>query len=50
VGKFKEIKKLWEFAKRNLTTEEIKSKLILVTDDEGRTGWFFAAEWASRET
>jgi len=37
------IKKLRVCAKKNLTTEEIKNKLLLSIDDLGRTAWHLAA-------
>jgi hypothetical protein len=39
------LEKLWEWAKENLTTDEINNKLLLATDDNGRTVWHVAAEW-----
>jgi ankyrin repeat protein len=36
---------LWDWAKRNLTTEEIKSNLLLATDSNGETAWHVAASY-----
>ena len=41
--------KLWEWAKENVTTEEINNKLILATDHNGMTVWHVAAEWDKPE-
>jgi hypothetical protein len=35
--------KEWGLAEEKLTTEEIKSKLLLATDNEGMTAWHWAA-------
>ena len=43
------LQKLWECAKENLTTEEIKNKLLLITDEEGMTPWHIAAEEGNSE-
>ena len=32
-------------AKERLTTEEIKSEMLLRTDDEGRKAWYIGAYW-----
>jgi hypothetical protein len=37
------MQKLWEWAKENLTTEEIKNNLLLATDSDGKTAWDVAA-------
>jgi hypothetical protein len=34
----------WDLAKYNLTTEEIKNKLLLATNSGGNTAWQFAAQ------
>jgi len=34
-GYIETLQKLWECVKENLTTEEIKNNLLLVTDNEG---------------
>jgi len=44
LGNLKVIEKLWEWAEEKLTTEEIKNKLLLGTDKEGRTGLHIAAQ------
>jgi len=36
-GNSEYLKKLWEWAKENLTLEEIRNKLLLGTDQYGRT-------------
>ena len=47
---FRSIIKLWEWAKENLTIEEINKKLSFGTDNEGRTVWQLAAERGQLET
>jgi len=42
-GNIELFQKLSECAKENLTTEEINNKLLLATDNEGRTVWQLAA-------
>jgi len=37
------LEKLWEWAKENLTTENINNKLLLATDHNGMTVWHLAA-------
>jgi sucrose-6-phosphate hydrolase SacC (GH32 family) len=37
------LQKIWDLAKDNLTTEEIKYKLLLATNSEGNTAWHIAA-------
>jgi len=51
---------IWEWAKKILTTEEIRNELLLRTDNKGRNAWHLAAnggkldvmqkiwEWAKR--
>jgi len=34
--------KVWEWAEEKLATEDINSKLLLATDNEGMTGWHWA--------
>ena len=43
------LQKLWEWAKENLTTEEINNKLLLMTDEEGKTAWHIAAKRGNSE-
>ena len=43
------LQKLWEWAKENLTREEINNNLLLDTDKDGRTTWHRAAEWGNSE-
>ena len=43
VGQFKSIQKLWEWAKENLTIEEINDKFLLGTENAGKTVWHLAA-------
>ena len=50
VGKFRGIKKLRKFARKNLTTEEINTKLLLAADNEGWTAWYFASGRGNIET
>ena len=49
-GQFRNIKKLWELAKENVTFEEINNKLLLGTDNEGRTVWHLAATRGQLQT
>ena len=42
-------KKLWEWAKENLTPEEINNILLLSTDKKGMTAWRIAAEEGNSE-
>jgi hypothetical protein len=42
-GNFKELHKIWEWTEKKLT-EEINNKLLLGTDNLGKTGWQLAAE------
>jgi len=48
-GNSEVIQKLWEWAKENLTTEEINNKLLLMTDEEGKTAWHIAAKRGNSE-
>ena len=43
------LQKIWDWAKENLTKEEINNKLLLVTDEEGRTAWHIAPERGNSE-
>ena len=43
------LQKLWEWAKENLTPEEINNELLLCTDKEGTTAWHIAAERSNSE-
>ena len=43
LGSLKVLKKLWEWIKEKLTSEEIKNKL-LATENEGRTAWHLTAQ------
>jgi hypothetical protein len=38
------LQKIWNFAKENLKTQEIKNNLLLATDFKGNTAWHLAAE------
>ena len=42
-GKLEMLQRVWEWANEKLTTEEINNKLLLGTDNEGRTVWHLAA-------
>jgi hypothetical protein len=42
-GKSGKLQILWEWANKNLTTEEINIKILLGTDNEGRTTCHVAA-------
>jgi hypothetical protein len=35
---------MWDFAKDNLKTEEIKNNFLLTTNCEGNTAWHLTAE------
>jgi ankyrin repeat protein len=43
-GNLQVLEKLWEWAKENLTKEEISNHLLLATDNTGKTAWHMAAE------
>jgi endo-1,4-beta-D-glucanase Y len=45
MGKLDILQKIWEWAKEILTKEEINNKLLLATDNKGRTAWHVAASW-----
>jgi len=47
-GKPEILQKLWEWAKEELTTEEI-NKLLLATDKKGSTVWHVAAKKGTPE-
>jgi ankyrin repeat protein len=38
-GNLDVLHKLWKWAKENLTKENFKNKMLLVTDNEGWTAW-----------
>ena len=38
------LQKIWEWAKENLTTEELNNKLFFATNHEKMTAWHMAAE------
>jgi hypothetical protein len=44
-GELDVLEKIWEFANENLTTEEMKNKLLLATDFDGNTAWHMADCW-----
>jgi ankyrin repeat protein len=44
-GKLDVMQVLWESAKENLTTEEIKNNLLLATDSHGQTACHVAAHY-----
>jgi len=46
---FRDFTKIWVRAKEKLTTEEIKNKFLLVTDNDGRTAWHIAAAGENSE-
>jgi len=46
---FRDFTKIWVRAKEKLTTEEIKNKFLLVTDNDGRPAWHFAAAGENSE-
>jgi hypothetical protein len=48
-GRLEILLKVWEWAKEKLTTEEINNKLLLATDNVGRTFFHTAAEWGQLE-
>jgi hypothetical protein len=48
-GKLETLLKVWEWAKETLTKEEINNKLLLATDDKGRTVWHVAVERGNLE-
>jgi hypothetical protein len=44
VDNLRVLQKLWKCANENLTREEISNKLLLATDDKGRTVWQVAVK------
>jgi hypothetical protein len=44
-GELDLMQKLWEWAKENLTKEEIKNNLLLHTDSDGKTAWHVVARY-----
>jgi len=48
-GKLEELQKVREWAEEKLTTEEIKNKLLLHTDNEGRTALHIYAQMGNLE-
>jgi len=42
-GKIDILPQVWEWAEEKLTTEDNSNKLLLATDNEGRTAWHRAA-------
>ena len=49
-GHLETLKKLWELAQENLTTEEINNKLLFGADNVGCTVWHLAAMEGHLET
>ena len=49
-GHLETFKKIWEWAKQNLTFEAVNNKLLLGTDRKGRTVWHLAAMKGHLET
>ena len=49
LGNLDILQKVCEWANEKLTTEEINNKLLLGTDNEGRTAWQLAPKWGSSE-
>jgi hypothetical protein len=43
------LQEVWDWAKEKLTTEEINNKLLLATDNKGRTIWHIAAKCVNPE-
>jgi endo-1,4-beta-D-glucanase Y len=43
------LQQVWDWAKENLTTDEINNKLLLGTNCEGMTAWHLTAEWGNLE-
>jgi endo-1,4-beta-D-glucanase Y len=37
------MQKIWDWAKENLTREEMRNEMLLRTDNKGRTAWHLAA-------
>ena len=48
-GKLEILQRVWEWANEKLTTEEKNNKLLLGTDNEGRTVWYVAEKWGNLE-
>jgi len=43
MGKADVMKKMWQWAKENLTTQEKSNKFLITTDHKERTVWHVAA-------
>ena len=43
------VQNVWQWAKKKLTIEEIKNKLLLTTEDEGRTAFHMTADQCGLE-
>jgi len=39
------MKKTWDWVKERLKKEEIKNKILLCTDSQGRNAWQIAGHW-----
>jgi len=39
MGDLELLQTIWEWAKKNLTREEISNKLLFATDNKGKTAW-----------
>jgi len=48
-GNLEVLQKVWECVKEKQTTEEINNKLLLGTDNEGRTAWHWVTENSNLE-
>ena len=48
-GRLEKLQKVWEWANKKLTREEINNKLLLAIDDQGRTALCVAAELGTQE-
>ena len=48
LGKTEPLEKIWEWAKAELSTEELNNKLFLAKDDTKQTVWHYVSLWKKR--
>jgi hypothetical protein len=44
-GKTEALEKIWEWAKAEMSTEDLNNKLLLAKDDRKQTVWYYASLW-----
>jgi len=49
MGNTESLQKIWEWAKAELSTEELSNKFLLTKDDRKMTAWHVAADCANME-